>query len=177
MRILYKLFWVLAWATEAVGGLFFPLLLLLSSLMVPTNENNRLIEIPGFPLVLIGLGVATVSTLCGLILYLKKRRKLGWILLIVGAALFAAAAIGIRICCMPASGATSLKVTGEFRLTGFKLIMRHGLPLLVPLWVFLAAVCRHRVEGQKMMEEALVELEEDGSTTLSIKHEHDRRDD
>ena len=177
MRFLNKLFWVLAWVTEAVGGLFYPLLLLLSSLMVPTNESNRLIDIPGFPLVLAALGVATVSTLCGLILHLKKRRKAGWILLIVGAVLFAAAAIGIRICCMPASGATSLKVTGEFRLTSLKLYLRHGTPVLIPLWVFLAALCRNRLEDRQIYEEALVELEKDGSTTLSLKHEHDRRDD
>ena len=153
MRLLNKLFWVLAWVTEAVGGLFYPLLLLLSSLMVSTNESNRLIDIPGFPLVLAALGVAMVAMLCGLILYLKKHRKLGWFLLIVGAVFFLAAAIGIRICCMPAGGATSLKVTGEFRLTSFKLYFRHGTPVLIPLWVFFAALCRHRMEDRQMYEE------------------------
>ena len=169
MRFLYKLFWALAWVTEAVGGIFYPLLLLLASLTVSTNESNRLIDISGFPLVLAALGVATVAMLCGLILYLKKRRKLGWVLMIVGAVLFLAAAIGIRICCMPASGATSLKVTGEFRLTSFKLYFRHGTPVLIPLWVFFAALCRHRMEDRQMYEEALADVKKDDDSTLSIK--------
>ena len=169
MRLWYKLFWVLVWVTEAVGGIFYPLLLLLTSLMAPTNENNRLVDIPGFPLVLIALGVAMVATLCGLILYQRKRRKLGWILLIAGTVFFLAAAIGIRICCMPASGATSLKVTGEFRLTSFKLYFRHGTPVLIPLWVFFAALCRHRMEDRQMYEEALADVKMDDDSTLSIK--------
>jgi len=171
MRFWYKLFWVLAWVTEAVGGLFYPLLLVLASLMTTTNENNRLVDIPGFSLVLIALGAATVATLVGLILYLKHHRKAGWILLIAGAVLFAAAAIGIRICCMPASGATSMKVTGEYRLTGFKLIARHGLPVLIPLWVLLASVCRNRMEDRQMYEEALADVAKDEDSTLSLKKE------
>lgn len=167
MRFLYKLFWVLAWATEAVGGFFYPLLLLLASLMATTNESHRLVDIPGFPLVLTALGVAMVAMLCGLILYLRKHRKLGFLLMIVGAVLFLAAAIGIRICCMPASGATSLKVTGEYRLTSSKLLFRHGTPVLIPLWVLLAAACRSRMEDRQMYEEALADVADD--STLSLK--------
>lgn len=169
MRILYKLFWVLAWVTEAVGGIFYPLLLGLTSLMTPTNESRRLIEIPGFPLVLTALGVAVIAMLTGLILYVRRKRKAGWILLIIGAVFFAAALIGIRVCCMPASGATSLKVTGEYRLTGFKLIARHGLPLLVPLFVLLAALCRRKGEDAQMYKEALADAAKNAGT-LSLKN-------
>ena len=169
MRFWCKLCWVLAWVTEAVGGIFYPLLLLLASLMVPTTESNRLIDIPGFPLVLAALGVAVVAMLCGLILYVRQRRKLGWILMIVGAIFFLAAAIGIRICCMPASGATSLKVTGEYRLTSFKLIVRHGLPLLIPVWVLLAAIFRRKDEDRQMYKEALADVAKDDDSTLSLK--------
>ncbi|MBR3289524.1 MAG: hypothetical protein IKI63_01965 [Clostridia bacterium] len=169
MRILYKLFWALTWVTEAVGGIFYPLLLILASLMASTNESRRLIEIPGFPLVLAALGIAMIAMLTGLILYVRRKRKAGWILLIVGALFFAAALIGIRICCMPASGATSLKITGEYRLTGFKLIARHGLPLLVPLFVLLAALCRRKSEDTQMYEEALADVAKNVST-LSLKN-------
>lgn len=175
MRILYKLFWVLAWVTEAVGGIFYPLLLVLASLVTSTNENNRLVDIPGFPLVLIALSVGMIVTLTGLILYVRRKRKLGWILLIAGAVFFLLAAIGIRICCTPASGAVSLKITGEFRLTQSKLIFRHGLPLLIPLWVLLAALCRRKAEDRQLYEEALADVKKDGGSTLSLKHEKSRR--
>lgn len=160
MRVLSKIFIILAWIIEVIGGLFFPLLLVFSSLFVNTNENNRLIDIPGFPPIIIALFVAAVLMLVGLIFYHRKKRKVAYILMISAAALFVAGLVGISACCMSPSGAVSLKVTGEFRLTALKLISRHATPILIPVLAWLSAVCFNKAEDKQLFNEAIREIQE-----------------
>ncbi len=160
MRVLSKILLILAWIIEAIGGLFFPLLLVFSSLFVNTNENNRLIDIPGFPLVITALFVAAVLMLVGLVFFHKNKRKPAYILMISAAALFVAGLVGISACCMNPSGAVSLKVTGEFRLTAMKLISRHATPIFIPVLAWLSAVCFNKAEDKKLFDEAIREIQE-----------------
>ena len=160
MRVLSKILLALAWVVEVVGGLFFPLLLVFSALFVNTNENNRLIAIPGFPFVIAALFVAAVFMLVGLIFFHKKNRKTAYILMISAAALFVAGLVGISVCCMNPSGAVSLKVTGEFRLTAMKLISRHATPIFIPVLAWLSAVCLHKAEDKELFNEAIREIQE-----------------
>ena len=160
MRVLSKLLLILAWIVEVIGGLFFPLLLVFSSLFVNTNENNRLIDIPGFPFVIAVLFVAAVAMLVGLILFHTKKRKTAYILMISAAALFVAGLVGIAACCMHKSGAVSLSVTGEFRLTALKLISRHATPIFIPLLAWLSAVCVNKAEDKALFREAIREIQE-----------------
>ena len=176
MRIWSKLCWVLAWFAEAIFGLFFPLLLLISAVSYPVDGGLLVKTVPGFWIVLILLDVAVISTLAAMILHLRRHRKWGWILLAVGTVAFAAAAIGIRICCIPASGAQSISSTGGYKLTTAKLLLRHWTALLVPLFVSLAVILLDRAEGKKLFEETLADVKKDGSSTLSMKHERDRRE-
>ena len=160
MRVLSKLLLILAWIVEGIGGLFFPLLLVFSSLFVNTNENNRLIDIPGFPFVIAALFVAAVAMLVGLILFHAKKRKAAYILMISAAALFVAGLIGISVCCMNPGGAVSLSVTGEFRLTSLKLISRHATPIFIPLLAWLSAVCVNKAEDKALSREVIREIQE-----------------
>ena len=160
MRVLSKLLLILAWIVEVIGGLFFPLLLVFSSLFVNTNENNRLIDIPGFPFVIAALFVAAVAMLVGLILFHTKKRKAAYILMISAAALFVAGLVGIAACCMHKSGAVSLSVTGEFRLTALKLISRHATPIFIPLLAWLSAVCANKAEDKALSREVIREIQE-----------------
>ncbi len=161
MRVLSKILLVLAWVAEAIDGLFYPLLLVFASLFVDTNESNRLVNIPGFPLVLAAISVAAVLMLAGLIFFHKNKRKLSYILMIVAAVLFLAGAFGIYTCCMHPSGAVSLSVTGEFRLTSLKLLSRHILPVCIPVLAWLSAVCVHKAEDKELFAEALRDVKED----------------
>ena len=160
MRVLSKICIILAWITEIVGGLFFPLLLVFSALFVKTNENNLLVNIPGFPFVIAALFVAAVLMLTGLIFFHRKKRKVAYILMISAAVLFVAGLCGIAACSMHKSGAVSLKVTGEFRLTSLKLISRHATPLFIPVFAWLSAVCQNKAEDKELFNEAIREIQE-----------------
>ena len=160
MRVLSKILIALAWIIEAVGGLFFPLLLVFSALFVNTNENNRLIDIPGFPFVIAALFIAAVLMLVGLVFFHKKQRKTAYILMISAAALFVVGLAVISVCCMHPSGAVSLKVTGEFRLTALKLVSRHATPILIPVLAWLSAVCVNKAEDKELFAEAIREIQE-----------------
>lgn len=160
MRVLSKILIVLAWIVEAIGGLFFPLLLVASALFVKTNESTLLVDIPGFPFVIAALFIAAVLMLVGLIFFHKKQRKTAYILMLSAAALFVAGLVGISVCCMNPSGAVSLKVTGEFRLTAMKLISRHATPIFIPILAWLSAVCLQKAEDKELFNEAIREIQE-----------------
>lgn len=160
MRVLSKILLILAWITEIIGGLFFPLLLVFSALFVKTNESTLLVDIPGFPFIIAALFIAAVAMLIGLILFSAKKRKAAYILMLSAAALFVAGLVGIAACCMHKSGAVSLTVTGEFRLTALELISRHATPVLIPVLAWLSAVCINKAEDKELFEETIREMNE-----------------
>lgn len=168
MRILSKINLILSWLLEVFVGLFFPFLLIFASLFVDTNEGNRLIQTPGFPIVLTLIALATVSMFVGLLFYtLNKNRKLAWWFMIIGAVLFLLGAIGIGICTLEPSGAVSQKITGGDRMNGLKLIYRHLLPLFIPLFVLFSYLCDKKAEDKELYKEAIEEIQGGNVNTLN----------
>lgn len=169
MRILAKINYIFAWALETIVGVFFPMLLILSSLFVDTNEGNRLIQIPGFFIVLILLYLSIVSMFLGVLFFgIKKHQKKGQILLIIGTALFIISAAGIAMCTMHISGAVSLKVTGEERMNAMKLFYRHLSPVFIPVFCLFSQLCINRANDKELYDEAIEEIQNGKIKTLSI---------
>ena len=159
-------FMILAWADEAIGGFFYPFILIVGSLCVPTNEGNLIVNTPGFPLVLAGLGVAAALMLAGLILYhvkskKKKSVKLPFVFLIVAAVLFVACFIGISSLFINKNGAISVDYRGDVRLTQAQLIWRHGIPVLIPLFVLFSFALKHVADERKLFNEAIAKIKAD----------------
>lgn len=168
MRFLSKFFVFIAWIFGAISGIFFPLLLILSSLLVDTNEGNRLVQQTGFPFILICLFLAACTCILGLIFYtFTKKRKAAWILILISTGLFLLAAIGISVITMNASGALSMKVTGEYRMTIGKLLFRHGTCLLIPLFLFFSHLCEQKQQDQELFEETINDLKNNKTETIN----------
>lgn len=159
MRVLSKILFAFAWIVEAVGGLFFPLLLFFSACFFKTNEGRLLIEIPGFPFVLALLLVTAILMLVGLILFSAKKRKAAYILMITAGALFIVCFILISSLFIDKTGAVSLDYRGNPRLTQAKLIWRHSTALLVPFLAWLSAVCANKAEDKALYKEAIAEIQ------------------
>ncbi len=160
-KVFSVFFMILAWTVEAIGGLFYPLLLILGSLLVPTNEGNYIVHTPGLPLVLVGLGFAAVFMLTGLILFHKKKTKWAFIFMITAAVLFIACFIGISSLFINKNSAISLDYRGEYKLTQAKLIWRHGIPVLIPVFAMLSMVVKNVASERKLFKEAIDEIKED----------------
>lgn len=172
MRILGTINLILAWMLEVFAGIFIPVLLVLSSLMVDTNEGNRLIQIPGFPIVLILLSLAAIGMFVGLLLFtMGKHNKLaGWCML-VSTILFMGGALGIAMCTMHASGAVSQKITGGDRMNTMKLIYRHILPVLIPLFALLAHIFKEKAKSKELLAEVMDEIKDSDPQTITIMKE------
>lgn len=172
MKFLSKVFLILTWIFEAFFGLFYPILLIFSSLFVKTNENNLLIEINGFIFVIIALLLGSISLLIGVILFTKKKsKKQILIFTITGISLLLLGAIGISICTMHQSGAISQKITGGDRMNILKLLFRHISPVLVPISMLFSVLFNSEYENKLLLEETKKELLSDKIETISIDHE------
>lgn len=166
---------VLAWAVEAVGGLFYPLILIIGACFIPTDNGNLLADIPGFPLVLAGLGAAVLFMLAGLILYHLFQKKesrrsfLPFLFMIVAAVLFIAVYIGISKLCINENSAVSMDARGNLRLTQIELIWRHGIPVVIPLLVLLSRTLKQVAADRQLFDEAIREIQEKGKKPVEEK--------